>query len=186
MDYYKENANEFIQNTLDIDMSDFYAQFEAYLVPGAKVLDIGCGAGRDLKHFKESSYDASGIEPCVELANFAQNYSNCEVLKTGINDFKTTDKFDGIWACASLLHLTDDELVKAFSNIKKLMQKNATFYCSFKLGDFKGQRGGRYYNDQTLESISRLIASELVIVKSWITEDVRVGHTEKWLNLIIS
>lgn len=184
MNYYDDNFEDFIRSTLDLDMSGLYREFN--LAQGARVLDIGCGAGRDLKFFKDQGYDCLGLEPSQKLAAFAREYAGCEVFESGINDFKTQDKFDGIWACASLLHLTDDELREAFSRIKNLMQKNAVFYCSFKLGDFKGQRGGRFYNDQTLESVSGLIPSELVIVKSWITEDVRVDHTEKWINLIIS
>lgn len=183
MNYYDAHFQDYIQSTLDLDMSELYREFK--LPPSARVLDIGCGTGRDLKFFKNQGHQCLGLEPSPKLSVFASEYADCVVLEFGINDFKTQEKFDGIWACASLLHLTNDELKEAFSHIKNLMNDNAVFYCSFKLGDFKGERDGRYYNDQTLESVSRLIPFELVISKSWTTIDVRVDRCQQWLNLIL-
>lgn len=186
MNYYKQNAKNFIENTVNVDMSDIQNLLTKILPSAGNVLDIGCGSGRDLKSFKELGFNAIGIEPCEELANFAKDFSGCDVLQVGINEFESDEKFDGIWACASLLHLTTEELKKAFIKISSLMKDTSIFYCSFKYGEFEGERNGRFFNDQTEETIKKLLVSDLKISKEWQTEDKRPDRDEKWLNLIIT
>lgn len=184
MNYYEANFQAYIENTLNLDMSDLYSEFK--LPPRSRVLDIGCGAGRDLKFFKDRGHDCLGLEPSEKLAAFARQHSGCEVIESGIMEFNTDKKFEGVWACASLLHLSDSELETAFSHINRMMHQGSLFYCSFKRGCFKGQRAGRFYNDQTLESLTPLITPEFVVSKSWITQDPRANHEEEWLNLILT
>jgi len=185
MSYYKENAQDFIKNTIHVDMSDLYSQFESKLSSGASILDIGCGSGRDLKYFKEAGFKVMGLEPSEVLASFSKEHAGCDVQSVGINEFESTSKFDGIWACASLLHLDDNELKKAFYKIKELSHDKTIVYCSFKHGDFQGMRSGRYFNDKTIESLRPLI-SEFNILKDWISKDARPDRDEKWLNILLS
>jgi SAM-dependent methyltransferase len=185
MNYYKENTQEFIKNTLEVDMSELHSKFLEYLKVDASILDVGSGAGRDLKSFKEVGYRAIGIEPCIELAQFSTNYSGCRVEETTIENYITDTKFDGIWACASLLHLNDHQLKIALSKIKSLCHARSIVYCSFKHGDFQGERSGRYFNDKTIKSLSPLL-SGFKIEKHWITSDKRIDRDESWLNVILS
>lgn len=184
MSYYDINADEFIENTLNVDMTELYQEFTSIL-EGNTILDIGCGAGRDLKHFTACGYTTIGLEPSAKLAKFAREFSSCEVIEKSILDFEIDSKFDGIWACASLLHLTNEELKKAFILISKLMKSNSVLYCSFKSGEFEGERNGRFFNDQTTDSIKNLITKKLQIKKSWITADKRPKREDNWLNLLI-
>ena len=166
-------------------MAGFYDLFLKGIQPSGRILDIGSGSGRDLKEFKSLGYEAIGIEPCSDLAAFARTHSGCEVILNTIQGFSDEVKFDGVWACASLLHLDNESLIIAFKNILKLLSNKGIFYCSFKLGSFEGERNSRFFNDQTLESIIKLLPRALQIEKHWITEDLRADRDEKWLNLLI-
>lgn len=186
MTYYDENAQSFIDSTLDLDMGELYKKFEAHLSPGASILDLGCGPGRDLKYFS-ATYKGSGLEPCHKLYEHAKNYTQCQVFETTIQDFKPTEKYDGIWACASLLHVPTSELPSVFLKLESMLNDNGVIYVSFKLGNFEGDRNGRYFSDLTEDSLTSLLTStQLKITESWITSDIRPGReSEKWLNVII-
>ena len=143
MNYYDAKSQEFIDSTLSLDMSALYAQFEPHLNKDALILDLGCGPGRDLKYFNQK-YKAIGLEPSKTLAAFARDYSGAEVIECEIQSFKTNLKFDGIWACASLLHLKSSELSPVFKKLSQMLKQNGIIYTSFKYGDFEGERNGRY------------------------------------------
>jgi SAM-dependent methyltransferase len=185
MNYYEINANSFIENTLKLDLSDLYEKFLKSVPDKSKILDIGCGPGRDLKHFQSLGHTAIGLEPCEELAQFARSYSMCEVVKCQVQDYNPSVKFNAVWACASLLHLSTEDLISSLSHFTTILEQNGVLYCSFKYGEFEGERGGRFFNDQTLESFTKLLPRELEIFESWVTEDVRPERDEKWLNLLV-
>src|SRR5690606_13252190 len=173
MNYYDAKSQEFIDSTLSLDMSALYAQFEPHLNKDALILDLGCGPGRDLKYFNQK-YKAIGLEPSKTLATFARDYSGAEVIEADIQSFETDIKFDGIWACASLLHLKSSELSPVFKKLSGMLKPNGIIYTSFKYGNFEVERNGRYFTDLTEESVvDHLKESGLVINKFWVTEDIR-------------
>ncbi|MBT7618074.1 MAG: class I SAM-dependent methyltransferase [Calditrichaeota bacterium] len=183
MNYYDNNYKDFIARTLDVDMMELYTPFCDRLNPGSSILDIGCGPGRDLKYFKSIGYVPLGLEPSRQLADYGRRYSGCEIVETTIQDFQSDTLFDGIWACASLLHLSSGELGGALHKITGLMHSGSVFYCSFKLGNHEGIRNGRYFNDQTLDSFVEYIPEALKVSHSWISEDLRPQTLQKWLNV---
>lgn len=182
--YYDQNAQSFIDTTLNLEMSSLYTPFCERLEKNASVLDIGCGPGRDIKYFNEQGFQAQGIEPSSTLATFASEYTSSKIYIGTLESFPLIEKFDGIWACASLLHIPSLDLANNLQKIVELMKPGAIFYCSFKYGDFEGERNGRFFNDQTSESISKYMPKELVLIKDWITEDKRPDRSESWLNMI--
>lgn len=185
--FYEDQAEAFIDNTLDVDMRSLYSRFEKYLDHGDIILDLGCGSGRDLKYFTKN-YRAIGLEPSKKLASFSSTYSNCSIINSTIQNFEMKKEFDGIWACASLLHIPRNELKIVFSKLETLLKKNGALYCSFKYGEFEGERNGRYFTDMTESLIESLLArTKLKIIESWLTSDLRKGRScEKWLNCLIS
>lgn len=103
-------------------------------------------------------------------------------------ELEESEKYDGIWACSSILHLNKSALKDVLKKMSIALKENGVIYTSFKYGDFEGERNGRYFTDFTLEVFKEYIREvpELQIEDYWITGDVRPGRSEeKWLNLIL-
>ena len=96
--------------------------------------------------------------------------------------------YDGIWACASILHLSKSDLFLVFHKMNKALKENGIIYTSFKYGEFEGERNGRYFTDFTEDSLKEFILQipQLQIKEIWTTGDVREGRgDERWLNILI-
>ncbi|WP_318465080.1 class I SAM-dependent methyltransferase [Photobacterium leiognathi] len=184
MSYYDTHAEAFISDTLQVDMSPVYAPFLTRF-KGHTLLDLGCGSGRDLKYFSSLNLSVTGIEPSPTLARFARQYSNVDVIEQTVQSLNIGKVFDGVWACASLLHVPSCELEDAFINIVRHVNEGGLIYCSFKYGEFEGIRNGRFFTDRTLQSLQSVLPESLKIIESWITNDQRPNRDEKWLNTIL-
>ena len=187
--FYNNNAQDFIEGTFSVDVSHLYAEFESHLSRGASVLDVGCGSGRDLKYFAEHGYQAIGLEPSNELATFAEQHSGQKVIFGTIQDADFRNEFDGIWCCASLLHVPKDELGDVFQKLAGALKHGGVMYVSFKYGNQEVERNGRFFTDLTEELLAGYVEAcpELMIEETWLTGDARPGREqEQWLNAIVS
>ena len=185
-DYYKEHAQEFIDSTFNCDMSVQYHFFEKHLKGKGTILDIGFGSGRDSLHFKSKGYEVYAIDPEKKFVEHAKELGLANVFQKMVEDLSFTNMFDGIWACASLLHLKSIELNYALKKCSKALKKSGVMYASFKYGTFEGKRSDRYYLDLTENSIKDYLKdTKLSLIEFSITEDVRPDRTEKWLNVIL-
>ena len=158
------------------------------LKKGSCILDFGCGSGRDTKYFLEQGYKVDAVDGSKELCKLASEYTGIEVKKMFFHELIEVEKYDGIWACSSILHLPIHELRDVMQRMTLALKDNGIIYTSFKYGTFEGERNGRYFTDMTETSFANLIKDieELEIEDQWITSDVRPGRTEeKWFNLIL-
>lgn len=185
LSYYDTHAQAFIADTLNVDMGSVYAPF-LKCFKGHTLLDLGCGPGRDLKYFSSLNFSVTGIDPSPQLASFARQYSNVEVIEQTAQTLKIGKAFDGVWACASLLHVPSNELMEAFINIARHVNEGGVIYCSFKYGEFEGFRNGRFFTDRTFQSLQSVLPENLSIIQHWITNDQRPSRNEKWLNAILT
>lgn len=185
-DFYDKNASEFFEGTVTADMSKNYAPFLERLQLGAKILDAGCGSGRDSLAFKRLGYQVTAIDGSEALCKLASKHIGQEVKKVRFQEMKDVNEFDGIWACATLLHVPSHELKEVLCKLKRALKQGGILYASFKYGDFEGERNGRYFTDLTEKAAGRLLTEcELKVQKMWITGDVREGRgDEKWLNIL--
>lgn len=97
-------------------------------------------------------------------------------------------RYDGIWACSSILHLPIDELAEVMRKMVIALKEKGIIYTSFKYGTFAGERDGRFFTDMTEETFAEFLSKikGLDVEEQWITSDVRPGRgEEKWLNLIL-
>ena len=187
LNYYNNNAEAFIQGTISVDFSATQDRF-LRLLSGKKILDFGCGSGRDTKHFLEKGFEVAAIDGSVELCKAASLYTGIKVKHMLFLDLDESAAYDGIWACSSILHLPKSELKEVFLKMSEALAPDGIIYTSFKYGTFEGVRNGRYFTDFTTETFASFIKDikELVIRDQWITGDVRPGREdEKWLNLIL-
>ena len=185
--YYNTNAKDFFEGTAYVDMSEQYKDFLTYIPKGGKILDAGCGSGRDSRIFKEYGYDIVAMDGSIELCKLASEYIGQEVIHKQFQDIDFPPIFDGIWAAASLLHVPSSEIDMVLSKLKESLKTGGIFYASFKYGDFEGERNGRYFHDLNEETAKVLFTRVgFKLEKMWITGDVREGRgDEKWINLLL-
>lgn len=188
INYYDTNAKEFVEGTLNVDFKVTQDKFINKLPAKGYILDFGCGSGRDTKYFLAKDFNVDAIDGSIELCKIASEYTNIKVRHMYFNELSIVNKYDGIWACSSILHLSLDDLVDVFKRMSKALKDEGIIYTSFKYGDFSGERNGRYFTDMTEDSFAKLIANveNLKVEEQWITADVRPQRgNEKWLNLIL-
>ncbi|MBR1740368.1 MAG: class I SAM-dependent methyltransferase [Lachnospiraceae bacterium] len=188
LNYYERNAASFVSGTVSVDFRETQERFFRRLQPEDFILDFGCGSGRDTKCFLELGYRVEATDGSEELCKMASKYTGIEVKKMLFQELEEHEKYDGIWACSSILHLPKDELKVVFGKMKDALKEHGIIYTSFKYGDFEGMRNGRFFSDFTIESFRNFMNNicGLQIDEFWITGDVRRGRgEEKWLNLIL-
>ncbi|MCR4764180.1 MAG: methyltransferase domain-containing protein [Lachnospiraceae bacterium] len=188
LDYYEKNAESFVTGTQDVRFEDTQKRFASLLPDGAYILDFGCGSGRDAKAFLDMGYRVDAIDGSEKLCELASENVGITVRKMLFSELDECGKYDGIWACASILHLPKEELKSVFGKMLRAVKSGGYIYTSFKYGDFEGCRNDRYFTDFTEDSFGRFISgiTEIRIIDNWVTSDVRPGRgDEKWLNLIL-
>ena len=188
LNYYNEHAASFVKDTLAVDFSETRDRFAQKLKSGARVLDLGCGSGRDTRAFLEMGFQVTAADGSEELCRIASEYTGIPVRKMLFHELNETDVYDGIWACASILHVPGSSLPDILDRMNKALKCSGVIYVSFKYGTFEGERNGRYFTDLTEDSLADLIKGTdgLRIEEEWISTDVRPGREEqKWLNAIL-
>ena len=185
--YYQNNAKDFFDSTVNADMSAHYERFLRYVPEHGRILDFGCGSGRDTKAFLQRGYLVEAIDGSSAMCKLASEYCGIPIKCMNFNDLSDVEKYDGIWACASLLHVARKQLPSILAKMRDAIVKDGAIYISFKYGDFEGERNGRYFLDVTPETFAELVRSVpgLEIIEEWFTEDVRVENSTRWYNIIV-
>lgn len=188
LNYYNSNAAVFSETTKNVDFSEVQQIFIKHLLPDASILDFGCGSGRDTKYFLDQGYHVTATDGSEVICKMATDYTGIQVKQMLFEKLDDRNQYDGIWACASILHLSREELLDIFHKMHQALKRNGIIYTSFKYGTFEGERNGRYFTyftEEMFEEFARQI-SGLQIEKIWITEDVREGRgDERWLNILL-
>jgi len=188
-EYYDQNADSFFKETVNIDMEDLYKPFLGLIPQGGKILDAGCGSGRDTLYFNKKGYNVVSFDYSEPLVELATEYTGQEILLRSFEDIDFTDEFDGVWACASLIHVAKRDINSAVAKLERALKPNGVLYASFKYGDDEEVRKGRFFNDYTESSIESLTKdiSSLRVINMWKTEDLRDDRKEEfWLNVLIT
>lgn len=186
--YYDENAEKFALETRSVDFGAVQKEFTDRLREGAAILDFGCGSGRDAKTFLDQGYVVEAVDGSSELCKLASEYTGIEVKQMLFQQLEETEKYDGIWACSSILHLPVDDLVDVMRKMTAALKAGGIIYTSFKYGTFAGVRNGRYFTDMTEDTFAIFLekVEKIIIEKQWLSTDVRPGRgEERWLNLIL-
>lgn len=187
LDYYNKNADSFVEGTVSVDFSNTQVKFIEYL-QGKKILDFGCGSGRDTKYFLDAGFDVEAIDGSIELCKSASEYTGINVKHMLFQELDAKEAYDGIWACASILHLPKSEIKAVIAKMVAALVDSGIIYMSFKYGNFEGERNGRYFTDMTEDSVTELFTgiTGAELIEMWNTSDVRPGRgEEKWINIIL-
>lgn len=158
--YYERDAADYCQSTVDLDMAGQRAAFTAWLPSGGRVLDLGCGSGRDLRAFKDAGFEAAGLDISSRMADWARDYAQAPVLVADLLDIPTPDAaFDGVWASASLLHLRRRDLPRALREIRRVLSPRGVAFVSLKRGEGEAiDAQSRYFTLVSDPDIDRMLA----------------------------
>lgn len=186
IDYYNNNADFYFEKTINIDMSVARGRFLDYLPEGGKILDAGCGSGRDSKAFLEADYKVEAFDASIEMCKKASLYVGIEVRNLRFDEISYDEEFDGIWACASLHHVANDELPAVLTKMNKALKVGGAIFASFKNGNGVITSDGREYSDYTRESLKALFKKAgFSILSIWGGDSSKSDkYIGKWLIII--
>lgn len=187
MAYYQRNAQTFFDATVGVDMASLYAPFLRLVAPGGYVLDAGCGSGRDAKAFSALGYRVEAFDASAEMVKLATAHADLPVQQMTFNALEAEARYDGIWSCASLLHLPYAELPEAMQRLARALKPGGVWYLSFKYGTSERKKEGRHFTDLNEAGLEALVAalSHMSIIEQWTTQDKRPDRDEVWLNALL-
>ena len=188
INYYNSKSEKYTNTTQTVDFEVTQKRFLRKLQPASRILDFGCGSGRDTKYFLSQGYTVDAIDGSEEMCKIAAEYTGIPVKQMLFQQLDEREKYDGIWACASILHLPLQDLESILHKMSRALKPSGIIYTSFKYGTFEGERNGRYFTDMIEETFAVLLKRipTLTLEEQWISSDVRPGRgDEKWLNLLL-
>ena len=184
--FYDANAEAFFQRSVAAEMAEGYAEFTALLPPGGRVLDAGCGSGRDSLAFHRLGFQVTATEASASLTNLARAHTGLPVEVLTFDQIAWREVFDGVWACASLLHVPRADLPTAVGRLADALVPGGVLWMSFKYGTEEREVAGRRFTDLDEAGAARLIAEvpSLTLLSHRFSGDVRPDHTgEPWLSV---
>jgi len=186
--FYQKQASSYAQETTSVDLETLYARFLQHLKPNAHILDLGCGSGRDSRYFLNHGFEITALDGSSELAKIAENLIKQKVLVALYQDMLFDNEFDAIWACASLLHCPEDQILSVLSRVNKALKKDGVFYASFKWGDGESCDAlGRLFNNYTCEQLQALVndIGSFEVIECWEETKPLRDTTQKWVNILV-
>lgn len=188
INYYNINAKEFYDNTVNADMSNHYETFIKHLPRGGRILDAGCGSGRDSLFFKQKGYQIEAMDASEAMTRMSSELIGQKVHCLDFNDVDFDCTFDGIWACASLLHVVRGELPGVMKHLASHLIPGGIFYASFKYGTEDYAKNGRHFTcfiEDTFKEFMEQVR-ELKIEKLYKSVDARKERADEfWLNVLM-
>ena len=189
IDYYNQHAAKYAEGTINVDMAALYAEFLPIVKPGGHILDAGCGSGRDASYFKHPGFIVGAFDASAAMAKIASEHLQQTVAVCTLEQLDEAETYDGIWCCASLLHVASHNLPSVFNRLNKALKPGAVMYVSFKYGDDEREVNGRRFTDMNEEKLKNLVTavSGLSISKTWVTQDQRPERKhEVWFNALLT
>jgi SAM-dependent methyltransferase len=183
--YYNTHAEDFVRRTRNVDMRPTREAFTALLPPGGRVLDAGCGSGRDSLAFLEEGFDVTAFDGSSALAELASTLTGLRVLCMPFAELTFASGFDGVWACASLLHLPPAELDDAVERLVDALKAGGTLFMSFKQGEGQAIDDGRFTSFMSDHALQALLERHprLAVVRVWTAADAQ-GRPVRWSNVL--
>lgn len=174
-EYYEMNAKPYAEETFSVDMSEQYRRFLPLLRERARILDVGSGSGRDACYFQKKGYQVTALEPSKNLCREIRKVFSGKIVCSDIQSYRPNQRFDGIWACASFLHLQEKEVFSFFERIDLYLNDSGIIYLSGKNGISTGEAAdGRYFLEFTEQLAEKILTvnDRMKLEQLWYTEDI--------------
>ena len=189
IEFYNKNAIVFFEGSVNADMSATYDEFLKQVKPIGKILDAGCGSGRDTKYFLNKGYTVTAFDASNEMVRLSTELTGQKTLKMTFQEINSKEEFDGIWACASLLHISKAEIDDVLNKLIESLKPKGILFASFKYGNTESMKDDRLFNSYTEETLKSQFEKhkELSTIKIWKTQDVRPDRIDEyWVSIICS
>jgi len=183
LDFYNADPEGYADATFGADTSHLRDRFVRFLHHGSRILDLGCGSGRDTIAFRQAGFEVVPVDGSEGMCRVAESNTGSEVRMIDFMSLDYEGEFDGVWACSSLLHLSSDVLPQVLGLVHRSLRCGGVFYTSFKEGTFEGVRGDRYYTDMTIEDLDLLLSSNgFEPIDMWTS--LEPGRDVRWVNAV--
>lgn len=186
IDFYNRNADDYYRDTVNLDMSSWIERFLEHIPKGGNILDAGCGSGRDSKIFISKGFSVVSIDGSLEMCKLASRYIGQPVLNLCFEDLSYDNQFDGVWACASLLHISREKMEFVLKLLKNSLKKDGVIYASYKYGDSDTEKEGRNFSNFTEGLLYEIFTNVgFRVIEVELSEELRSDNTiQKWVNII--
>jgi SAM-dependent methyltransferase len=187
VNFYETHAREYFDRTVSADLSVLYKIFLKHVRPGGRVLDAGCGSGRDLKILQARGFDAVGIDASNALVKLASQFSGATCLPMRLENVSFSQHFDAVWACASLLHLPKRRIPSVLRRFHKSLVDDGVLFASVQAG--QGEKiapDGRFFAYYAPNEFAGLVEkSGFSVDDVWISKDSLPGRGAiRWINIV--
>lgn len=170
--FYNREAEVYAQRPVQ-EFSPRLEPFLATLKSNAKILELGCGGGRDSAEMLKRGFDVTPTDGSTELAAQASARLGIPVRVMKFAELDAREAYDAVWANACLLHVPFAALPDVLTRVHVALKPGGLFYASYKMGEGEGRDSlGRYYNfpsAQMLEDAYRAAAA-------WAHYDLEIGE----------
>ena len=185
IDFYNKNAREYCMDTRNADMSIPVNKFLSYIKPSANILDVGCGSGRDSMTFLEAGFNVVSIDASPKMCQEAEKYLGKKVRCIKAQELDYNGEFDGVWACASLLHIPKKDFEDTLAKLRHALKSDGIIYASFKKGNGEKTEDGRFFSFYEKAQITELFEKAgFEILEIFENKDSQNRADVNWINLI--
>lgn len=184
LSWYRENAIQYAEETRNSLVLDALWEFLSRMKEGGTILDYGSGSGRDSAYFINKGFSVDSLDGSAEMKAQAERLFGIKVKLSSFLSLEEKEKYDGIWAQASILHLEEHDLRAALTLIERALKRDGVFYSSFRKGEGDGYENGRWFTNMTERRFLSFLPASLYVEKIWESQDVRPGVSRTWLSII--
>lgn len=187
MDFYEENHQKYFNSTVSIDPGSFLEPFTRYLAPGATILDVGCGSGRDLRWLAKRGFASTGFEKSPGLARLARRHAACPVIEGDFHDYDFSQlSFSALVFVGSLVHLYHTDFPVIFTKICGALAPKGHILVTLKEGaGTSTSADGRIFTLWSAVDLEVLFTSQGFQILDFSRQVSRLRPDDIWLGYVL-